>query len=582
MQNLYNELQKQQESLAFYGESKSKANKALAEVFDGWKEVDQREALMVGLPASGAAYFAADRFGRSCPGSQHDNEQCHSMTRGCDTVRAKYVLPLERTARYAKLRLMSLDPTIDCAIQMHIANALAAKADSTDSVYIDTVEEGKSNKYVDELRALLMPIIDRDLNEWARKAAVYGSCFARVYGEQGVGITNVRSDFYTHPRFIQKFEKGGKLAGYTSSYQGANNFGRQIQLLPPWTFVGFEIPAWEDIENIEPVKVDGIPVDLSNPVYGLEGLIESQQYGQSLIATAYEPWMCLRDALCSLLMSRRNAARLERLVGVSTGKLEPERAARYVDMIGERITNASAEVQTASWLDGNLQTVINHIFPILGEKGGVQVDAVQGTADISALEDIMFHVKRLGSAFGIDPSLLGFGDLLSGGLGDGGFFRVSIMASQKAVFLRKAIKNGLDRLCEIHIAYKYGKVFTPEERPWKICFNSISSAIEREEQETLEAKSNFCQGLIASLTTIDQEFSIIDRRELAKTIWQKMRLDDEVFERVFPEQKAKEAEEQAKAQAEAELNNAAAIEPISNPKIGRPQLQTAADEESDE
>ena len=328
---------------------------------------------------------------------------------------------------------------------------------------------------------------------------------------------------------------------------------------------------------IEPIQVTGIPVDLSNPKEGLEGLIESQEYGQSLIATAYEPWMCLKDALCSLLMSRRNAARLERLVGVSTGKLEPERAARYVDMIAERISNASAEVQTASWLDGNLQTVINHLFPILGEKGSVQVDAVQGTADISALEDVMFHVKRLGGALGIDPSLLGFGDFLSGGLGEGGFFRISIMASQKANFLRKAIKNGLDRLCEIHIAYKYGKVFTPEERPWAIKFNSISSAIEREEQETLEAKSNFVQGLIASLTTIDQEFSIIDKRELAKMIWQKMRLEEEDFERIFPEQKAKEAEEMAKAEAEAMLNSEPPIEPVENPGIGKTKLKTAQD-----
>lgn len=31
-------------------------------------------------------------------------------------------------------------------------------------------------------------------------------------------------------------------------------------------------------------------------------------------------------------------------------------------------------------------------------------------------------VKRLGGALGVDPSLLGFGDMLSGGLGDGASF----------------------------------------------------------------------------------------------------------------------------------------------------------------
>lgn len=190
----------------------------------------------------------------------------------------------------------------------------------------------------------------------------------------------------------------------------------------------------------------------------IEGLVESQEYGTSLIATAYGPWMDLLDALCSLKMSRRNAARLERIIGVTTGKLDPERAAYYLDMIAERTSNASNEIQEQSFLDGSVQTIVNHYIPMFTEKGGIQIDSVQGTPDINGLEDVLFHVKRLGSAIGVDPSLLGFGDMLSGGLGDGGYFRMSIMAAVKADLLRKAIKNGIQRLCEIHVAYKYGKV----------------------------------------------------------------------------------------------------------------------------
>ncbi|MBQ7609085.1 MAG: hypothetical protein IJU76_14140 [Desulfovibrionaceae bacterium] len=520
----------------------SKGN-ALTGIFPGWEMVDQRESLMVGLPATGAAYFAAGRVGVTVE-NQKAEQSAFGGARGGDFVPLKHVLPQDRAARYAILRQMAKDPTIDSALKMHISNALSAKSDDTDAVYINSVD-GTDNKIVEELRAVLMPIIDRDLNEWARKAAVYGSCFARVYGEPGQGITNVRCEYHTHPRFIQKFEKGGRLAGYTSTYQGANSHGRQVQLLPPWFFVGFEIPEWEDFENLEPVTVTGIPVDLSVDDYAVEGLVESQEYGTSLIATAFGPWLDLLEAIMSLKMSRRNAARLERLVGVSTGKLDPERAARYLDMIAERVTNASDEVQQQSYLSGTVQTVVNHLFPIYGDHGGVQVDAVQGTPDINGLEDVLFHIKRLGGALGVDPSLLGFGDLLSGGLGDGGFFRMSVLAGTKANMLRKAIASGIERLCEIHVAYKYGKIFTPEERPWAIKFNSISSAIEREEQNTLEAKIGVVQGIISSFATLDQEFAIIDKREFAHTIWTMMRLDDEVFEKVFPEKKAKEAEKAA-------------------------------------
>ena len=511
-------------------------NKALESMYPAWPDVNPRETIMVGLPASGAAYFTGGFAGQSLEGTW---TKLFGAASGSDEVPFKRVLPEDRFARYVVLHLMAKDPTIDSAIKMHIANALSSRSDSVESVFIKAKDyKGKSDKIVDDLRATLMPIILKDVNEWARKAAVYGSCFARVYGKQGTGIQSVRCDFYTHPRFIQKYEKGGRLAGFTTTYQCVNPHAGPLRLLPPWTFVGFEIPEWWDAETLEPINVGGIPIDLSIEDPSVEGLVESQEYGTSLIATAYGPWLDLLDAICSMNMSRRNAARLERIIGVNTGKLDPERAARYLDAVAERVTNASNDIQTQSYLRGTVQTVVNHILPNFSDKGGIQIDAVQGTPDINGLEDVLFHIKRLGGAIGIDPSLLGFGDFLSGGLGDGGYFRMSIMAATKADLLRRAIRNGIQRLCEIHVAYKYGKVFLPDDCPWEIGFNSISTAIEREEQEAQEARVNAIGGVLGAIATMDQEFSIVDKRELAREILKKANFDDEAFERIFPENKA--------------------------------------------
>ena len=514
--------------------SPSKAGRALTAVYPGWGMVEERESLMVGLPASASAYFSGGI--RGGVDTNHDGGILGSAT-SSDAAQITHVLPEDRSARYAVLRLMAKDPTIDSAIKMHIANALSARTDSGESVFISPAEGAGQDKIVDDLRATLMPFIKKDLNEWARKAAVYGSCFARVYGAQGIGIQNIRCDYYTHPRFIQKFEKGGRLAGYTTTYQGTNQANQRLRLMPPWSFVGFEIPEWWDCEDVEPINVGGIPVDLAMEDAAMEGLVESQEYGTSLIATAYGPWMDLLDAICSLKMSRRNAARLERMVGVNTGKLDPERAAHYLDMVAERISNATADVERQSWLRGNVQTVVNHYVPIFGEKGGLQIDAVQGTPDINGLEDVMFHIKRLGSAIGVDPALLGFGDLLSGGLGDGGFFRVSVMAATKANLLRQALKNGIQKLCELHVAYKFGKVFLPGNYPWTIQFNSVSSAIEREEQEALESRTNALSGLVGILATIDQDFQTLDKRELFKEIFLKLHFSEDSFEAICPEGK---------------------------------------------
>ena len=186
--------------------SPSKAGRALTAIYPGWGMVEERESLMVGLPASASAYFSGGI--RGGVDSNHDGGLLGAAT-SSDAAQITHVLPEDRSARYAVLRLMAKDPTIDSAVKMHIANALSARTDSGESVFISPTEGAEQDKIVDDLRATLMPFIRKDLNEWARKAAVYGSCFARVYGAQGIGIQNIRCDYYTHPRFIQKFEKGG-------------------------------------------------------------------------------------------------------------------------------------------------------------------------------------------------------------------------------------------------------------------------------------------------------------------------------------------------------------------------------------
>jgi hypothetical protein len=246
-------------------------------------------------------------------------------------------------------------------------------------------------------------------------------------------------------------------------------------------------------------------------------------------------------------MSRKNAARLERLIGVNTGKLDPQKAASYLASISGNIKKANNKMAEQSLRKGFVQTVLNHIIPIFGDsRGRLDINTVQGTPDIQGIEDVTFHVKRLGSALGIDPSLLGFGEMLSGGLGDGGFFRMSILASIKAQSLRRAMKTGLERLFDIHVAYKYGKVFLPGQKPWRIVFNSVSTALEREERENLEARANLALSIGGIVPQIDPEMMTTDKRALMNYIFTDMlKIEEEKFKQIFPEGLAnKKAEEQ--------------------------------------
>lgn len=501
-------------------------------LYPGFFAVNDREAGMVDLPGSAAAYFPVGVTGNGIATADQSSAQGVFSSEEAHLVRQ---LPRERQTRYLALEIMAEDPTIDCAIKMHMAHALSARSDTGQVVSIESVTDDK-DPIVNDLRNTLQARINRELNEWAYNAAVYGAHYVRVYGGQQKGITNIRSDYYTHPRFIKKFEKAGQLAGFTTTYQGTTGAHSRIRLMPPWAFVGFEIPQWKNASNTEPVNIGVAPVDLSSDDYATEAMVESQEYGSSLIKTAYQPWLDLLDAICSLNASRRNAARLERLIGVSTGRLDPEKAAKYLNLISSQILNTDREIATQSLRRGFVQTVINRIFPMWGDKARMEVNTVQGTPDINGLEDVFFHVKRLGGALGVDPSMLGFGDFLSGGLGDGGFYRVSIMAALKANFLRQAIQNGVQRLCEIHVAYKHKKIFLPGQQPWRIVFNSVSTALEREEQENLESRTNIASGLAGIIATLDQEYTTTDRRALMNFLWTHvLKKDEESFKEVFPE-----------------------------------------------
>lgn len=528
------------------------SNSVFDGLYPGFSAVDAREASMVDLPGSAAAYFSISGMleDRGAAASQA-NAQGVFSSEEAHLVRQ---LPKERQARYMVLETMAEDPTIDCAIKMHMAHALSARSDTGQVVSIESVTDDR-DAIVNDLRDSLQPRINRELNEWAYNAAVYGAHYVRVYGEVKKGITNIRSDYYTHSRFIKKFEKAGQLAGFTTTHQGTTGVHSQIRLMPPWAFVGFEIPQWKNVSSTEPINIGAVPVDLASDDYAAEALVESQEYGSSLIETAYQPWVDLLDAICSLNASRRNAARLERLIGVSTGRLDPEKAAKYLNLISSQILNTDREIAKQSLRRGFVQTVINRIFPMWGDKARMEVNTVQGTPDINGLEDVLFHVKRLGGALGVDPSMLGFGDFLSGGLGDGGFYRVSIMAALKANFLRQAIQNGVQRLCEIHVAYKYNKIFLAGEQPWRIVFNSVSTALEREEQENLESRTNIASSLAGIIATLDQEYTTTDKRALMNFIWTHiLKKDEESFKNIFPEEGVSEGSPQGKPGAEDEEN----------------------------
>ena len=449
-------------------------------------------------------------------------------------ARVSWGLPENRLARYPVLATMVADPTIDSAIKLHVAHALSSKPGTNEAITIEAVDS-ENDPIVADLRNTFFGQINRNCQVWAYNAAIWGMWAVRLYGKPGAGVEMIRSDYYTHPRHLKIYERCGQLVGYTSAYQAPH--GGRIELIEPWKFATFKIPSYCTHIGLEPLRIGGKEMNLAADDFADEDIIETQDYGGSLVETAYGPWMDLLEAIVSLNASRKNASRMERLVGVNTGKLNPQRAALYLQTVAEQLQKVGEADANRSLLRGYVQTVVNHLVPIWGDsKGRLEINTIEGNPNIEAIADIDFAIKRLGSALGVDPALLGFGEMLSGGLGDGGFFRVSIMAAIKASLLRRAIAVGIEDIFNIHCAWKHGKVFLPEERPWKIVFNSTSTAMEREEMENVTERANTATLVASLLQMVDPESTAMDRHEFKRHLWVTLlKNDEDSFKTIFPE-----------------------------------------------
>ena len=512
-------------------EKKGKTRKILEILFPSFFAVEEADVpAVVPLPAPGGD------GGLLAWNNQGLDPRFPDPTKTTEDQQPLYRMPVDRVSKYMVYDVMSQDPMISDALSMHIAHALSADSDTNEIVSIESVT-GKEDSLIKELNNTFKNEFNRNIRTWAFNAAVNGMSYVRLYGQPRKGVERVLFNFYTHPRFLKTFEQAGQIVGMTHAYQAPELKGR-VSLLEPWKFACFRLPKWLVRANVEPERFDNRQFDISDDDYRNHGIVESQNYGASLIEPAYEPWLDLLDAILSLKMSRKNAARIERLLGIEMGRLDPSRAAQYLRVINDQIKRTTQKNANLALKKGFIETVINHLIPVFGAsgRGKLSVDRFEGNPNIDGIADVDFHVKRFGSAIGIDPSLLGFGEMMSGGLGDGGFFRLSVLAAIIANMLRRAVSDGLEQIIDVHVALRHNKVFLSGEKPWRLKFHSVSTALEREERENNDARVQFATSVEQIMLSLDPNMQYRDMKSYVNWLMTDLvGAEEEKIKEVFPE-----------------------------------------------
>ncbi|EHH3659031.1 portal protein [Vibrio parahaemolyticus] len=473
---------------------------ALKQAFPFFNENDDKES---GISFESGAGYTGSPF--------HDRDNQLDESNGALTNDGRkssdrfflHKLPKDRFMLYPILKEMAEDSTIDAALNLHLGHALSVSNDHGMAVYLHPTDE-KYAEYVGRLnRELLAPINDNLMN-WTYSTLVYGVNYVRPYTKEGVGITHFEANYYTLPNQIREYERSGELAGFTAEYLQTRANGEQVRLAEPWALIPLKMPIWRPDMDLPPVNYTGQRYSLYDDAYSRLP-IETQNYGTSILLTCFEAWSMLRQSIAALGASRVNASLIDRMVAVNTDGLDAAGAAEYINMVADQMKQDRQEVVDRSRKLGFIPTVINTLLPFMGgAKGGLQIDTFTTDPNISHIEDIMFHLKRLAGTLGVDPSMLGFGDLLSGGLGEGGFFRASIQSALRANQIRAAVVKFVKRAIDIHTIYRDGKVWNDNDMPFEIRFNSLNTAIEQEKADAMESQANYATMLATVLDLIEQ------------------------------------------------------------------------------
>lgn len=302
-------------------------------------------------------------------------------------------------------------------------------------------------------------MINDGLPSWAMIMAIFGVSYIRPYAEQGKGITGIESSYYTLPHFVQEFYRGSQLVGFSGDYILDTHTLRRV-ITEPWNLVSMKNPYWTPQHKVMPVTYGTKGYSLLSEQQD-KPLMETQNYGTSFLEYSYEPYLNLCAALAALKATRNNAAKIDRLIALTTNTIDPVNAANYTRGVSQALKRHSDLVAQRSINSNALPSVLNHLIPVMGDgKNGITIDTQSIPADISGIEDVMFHLRQLAASLGIDATMLGWADQMSGGLGEGGWQQTAIQAALRANWIRQAAQRTIYRLHDIHLAYKYGKVYT--------------------------------------------------------------------------------------------------------------------------
>ncbi|WP_111894522.1 hypothetical protein [Acinetobacter sp. MB5] len=458
---------------------------------------------------------------------------------------------------YTKWEKMLRFAPIAEAMGIHIAAALGGDATTSQQVFITPAarlrdnKEAKVNKaQLDRLNKRIKPmekLINQYIVKICRDGIGFGDGYTRVYGKKNQGIVDMLANEYTYPPLVQAYEQVNKTVAYQvldfKNWQKSISKLNMVQMLrlkmPRITHVpqynisdSFYVTKTLQSDDIEQAPI--IPASV-----GGSFCAEVEEFYDNII-------LCLSSMNSQQIADAVNQV----FVSINMSAMPPMQRDAYKRGLNEMMRSHEEYVRDALAGGDAIWNTKYHFLPTNNEKQVLNpIGDIKGqrTSTINT-ETLMINIRLLMGGLGLDPSMVGWADMLAGGLGDGASFHTSSQIMRRSMMVRQTTTAFINQLIALDWGYAYNEEFEdPADYPWQVEFYSdqsaaMTEAISNQQQRmsnlTLKAQAiaalkelNLSEAVVARLLERDGGMDYDEAVALAKDLAEQVRREQAMNQR---------------------------------------------------
>ncbi|TCB76988.1 hypothetical protein [Acinetobacter sp. ANC 4177] len=400
---------------------------------------------------------------------------------------------------YTKWEQMLRFAPVAEGIGIHVTAALGGDTHNGQQIFITPAERlrGESGaaakEQLERLQKRIKPmetLINKYITKICSDGISFGDAYARIYGKKGKGVTDMLCNEFTHPPLIQPFEQGSKTVAYFAL--NPKNWVKTISKMSSTQMVRLKMPRIVNVPQFDLVETGLIVQMLEGDEPDQLPILPAMVGGSFLFAIekAYD------DVMLSLTtMNSQQVADAVNQMFLSlnmAGMPEAQREA-YKRGLEGMLQDHEKFVKNAMSGGEGIWNTKYHVLPTWDEKQILNpVGDIKGQRNSPInIETFMINVRLLMGGFGLDPSMVGWADMLAGGLGDGAAtLTYSSQVMRRSMWIRQSSTQFANDIMHLDWGYAYNEQFDQLDYPWQVEFSSSQSAAVTEENTNKQTQMN--------------------------------------------------------------------------------------------